>query len=93
MQNKKNKNGELRILIKMVLMGEKSVNIARKLNYHEATINYKLLKVFKKFGAKNRYEFVILFFAKIINELKEEIKQKNSQIKKQKKLLKMSSIA
>ena len=72
---------EYQTIIKMLLKGSTIAEIAVKLNYSESTVSNRLNELFKKYQAKNRFEFIYNFFSKIIQNYKTKLKLLNKQNK------------
>lgn len=62
--------------------GKTTLQIAQTLNYSKSTVALRMKYLFKKYGAKNRIEFIIIIFGELLKENKEIIKDKKRQIKK-----------
>ena len=84
---------EYQTITKMLLKGSTIAEIAIKLNYSESTVSNRLNELFKKYQAKNRFEFIYNFFSKIIQNYKIKLKLLNKQNKELKSnLIKIKNI-
>ena len=72
---------EYQTITKMLLKGSTIAEIAVKLNYSESTVSNRLNELFKKYQAKNRFEFIYNFFSKIIQNYKTKLKFLNKENK------------
>lgn len=62
---------EHRFIAKCIFQGLTIAQIAKKLNCSESTVSNRLNGLFKKYKAKNRFEFIISVFGQIIENQKE----------------------
>lgn len=61
---------EHKIIAKCIFKGLTIAQIAQKLNCSESTVSNRLNGLFKKYKAKNRFEFIISVFGQIIENQK-----------------------
>ena len=82
MSSKKKKEAldEEKILTRCVFEGKTLIEIAKILHKAKSSISYKLVKLFKKYNAKNRHEFIINIFCDVIEKYKKQLKEKNEEL-------------
>ncbi len=61
---------EHRFIAKCIFQGLTIAQIAKKLGCSESTVSNRLNSLFKKYKAKNRFEFIISVFGQIIENQK-----------------------
>lgn len=94
MASKKKKKilDEEKILTKCVFEGKTLVEISNILHKAKSSISYKLVKLFKRYNAKNRHEFIINIFCDVIEKYKKQLKEKNMELELLYKELKQNHI-
>ena len=70
---------EHRFIAKCIFQGLTIAQIAKKLNCSESTVSNRLNGLFKKYKAKNRFEFIISVFGQIIENQKEMYNQVHTE--------------
>ena len=87
---------EHRVIAKCIFKGLTIAQIAKKLDCSESTVSNRLNTLFRKYKAKNRFEFVISVFGQIIENQKnvqQKIELENLNLKKTiNTLLKQNSV-
>ena len=76
----KNLPDEHILIAKYIFKGYTNSQIAQKINRSTSGASYKIYSLFEKYKAKNRIEFIVNIFAKIINIKKEEIQKQEELI-------------
>lgn len=87
MKNKKNIATlyEEKTILKCLLRGDNLKQIAKELNCAKSTASYKAKKMYEKYHASDRHEFVINLFSKLVAKYKNEIVKLNQEIENLKK--------
>ncbi len=76
---------EHRFIAKCIFKGLTIAQIAKKLNCSESTVSNRLNGLFKKYKAKNRFEFIISVFGQIIENQKtiqQKVELENLKLRK-----------
>ena len=61
---------EQKILTKCIFEGKSLIEISNIMHKAKSSISYKLAKLFKKYNAKNRHEFIVNMFCDVIEKYK-----------------------
>lgn len=72
---------------KCILKGMTIVEIAEKLDCSTSTVSNRIKKIFKKYEAKNRSEFILNVLAEIIKKDRDTIQKKELQIYRHQEIL------